>query len=218
MTPEGLLRLDMRHARRVAELLADAFFRNPMFVHLLPDEAVRRKAMAAIYGTVARVCLAEGLVFATSEDMEGVICLSLRGAGRHGSLKLAWEQLKSFTLPFRLMRHVSTLAVARRASVMRKATSEMRKRIKSLGECVYVDMTAVREECRGRGVMSRMMRAVLKESDKLALRCVLETEEKTNADIYAHFEFSTDRIIEVVPNTFRYYIMVYEPKLAKDSK
>jgi hypothetical protein len=164
--------------------------------------------MQVIYRNVARICLASGGVFAPSEGIEGVICVSLRGKSRI-SLPLIREGFRSLSLPFRLMRHVPLAALARRASAMGKATAEMRRHIRQLGECIYVDMVAVASDHRERKFMSRMMRAVLAEADRLSLRCILETEEEQNVEMYKHFRFRLDKTIEAIPGVLNYYIMVY---------
>lgn len=208
--PEGLVRLGRNHARQVAGLFARAFCDDPMFEYMMPEPAARRKSMEIIYGSIARIYLATARVYATSENLEGILCVRYPGERRFTPAILP-AAFGTLLLPFRLMRHLSLPAVMRRGRTISSATAEMREFVKGCGEHIYVDMVAVDDRYRGQKQMSRMMRAILAEADRLRVRCVLETESETNVQIYRHFGFSLARTIDAVPGRLAYYIMAYEP-------
>jgi ribosomal protein S18 acetylase RimI-like enzyme len=208
---EGLIRLDGRDAARAAELLAEAFEDDPVFTWLMPEPASRRAAVAGIMRSVAANLMASGEAFAPGKAMEGVLFASFPGARRF-RLAVIPAMAGSLLLPFRLARHISVTDLIRRVRSISAATAKLRRGVKKLGKAVHVDMIAVGREFRGQKFMSRMMRAVLDESDRRGLRCVLETETETNVRIYRHFGFAEERAIEAVPGGLTYHIMVHEPQ------
>lgn len=68
-----LLKLDKSYVNRVGNLLADSFMDNPLMIYFLPDESIREKILPKIYGSVADITMTFGTVYATSENLEGVI-------------------------------------------------------------------------------------------------------------------------------------------------
>jgi GNAT superfamily N-acetyltransferase len=207
---EGLVRLGKNDERPAAKMLAVAFANDPMFEYMMPEPETRRKVMAITYRSIIRMYMANGRIYATSKNLEGVLCVHLPGKRRF-KLAVLTAGAGSLLLPFRLMRHLSLPAVIKRARGISSATTEMRKFINDCGEHIYVDMVAVDGKYRGQKYMSMMMRAVLTAADRLGVRCVLETESEPNVQIYRHFGFSLAHTIEAVPGRLMYYIMVYEP-------
>lgn len=208
---DGLVRLPRQDGARAAAVLAEAFAGDPVFTHLMPEPGSRRRAVEAIMRVFVRTMMLSSDAYATSGDMEGVLFVTFPGR-RRLSLWSIPALAKSLLLPLRLARHVSLRDLMRRARLLSKPTSEMRRRVKALGSHVHVDMIAVGERYRGQKLMSRMLRAVLAEAEKRGERCVLETETETNEQIYRHFGFRQEWKMEAVPGRLTYYVMVYDPE------
>lgn len=210
---EGLIRLSRRDGARAAAVLAEAFADDPVFEHLMPEPQSRRRAVDAVMRVFVSTMMLSCDAYATSGGMEGVLFVTF--PGRRGfSLWSVPALAQSLLLPFRLARHVPLGAMLKRARLLSKPTSEMRRRVKALGRHVHVDMIAVAERYRGQKFMSRMMRAVLSEAARRGERCVLETETETNERIYRHFGFRQDWKMEAVPGRLTYYVMAYDPENA----
>lgn len=208
---DGLIRLERQHIQAAADVMAEAFVDNPLFEYIMPDTAGRMRAMKTIYRTIMEISITTGSAFATSENMEGVLCVTFPGK-RRLSPALLKAIARAFLLPIKVLWHASIFTMIRRSTSTSKATMELRKSTGAYGDCIYVDMIAVARRFQGQKFMSSMMRSVLAEADSTNIRCVLETETEGNVQIYRHFGFSLAKVITAIPEKLAYYIMVYEPR------
>lgn len=210
--PEGLLKLDRGHILPAADMLAKAFFSDPMYEFILPDSAERQRALPVIFRGMLSVLVSSGGVYATSENLEGVVCVSGldNSRGRLGQLSGIFGALG---MPFRVMRRVAVLPMMRRAGAMRRGVSEYRRIKERLEGGVYIDLIAVAEEHRGRGLMSLMMRPVLLEAAQAGKSCALDTESEGNIPIYEHFGFHLIKTIEAVPGRLNFHMLACEPTI-----
>jgi GNAT superfamily N-acetyltransferase len=212
---EGLLQLDRSYIKPAAEMLAEAFLFDPMYEYMLPKREQRIKALPAIFRGMLSMYLAEGDVYATSANLEGIICVT---GLRSGRAKLTWPAIRgALQMPFGVARRVPLFPMLKRASAMRRGVSEYRRIKEEFKDGVYIDLVAVAEKHRGRKFMSKMIRPVLLEAGKAGRRCALDTESEHNILIYQHFGFNLFNDIVAVPGKLHFNMMVCEPgEMPKD--
>lgn len=208
--PEGLLKLDRSFLLPAAQMFAEAFTDDPMFVYMLPEPEERRRALPVIFKGMLSVFIASGEVYATSENLEGIVCLSGLNKEKKGSMSLS-SIFGMLSMPFSVARRVSLLPMMKRAAAMRRGVSEYRQFKKEFEDSVYIDLIAVAEKHRGRKFMSKMMHTVLSEAAGAGRRCALDTESERNISIYQHFGFKLVKAIDAVPGRLQFNMMVCEP-------
>ncbi len=103
--PLPIQRLDPACQREASDVLARAFFNDPLMVHYLPDTGQREKLLPGLMRASLRYCLMYGEVWATA-DLSGAACwlppgqtdLHMWGLIRAGlgvvSLGIGWQALR----------------------------------------------------------------------------------------------------------------------------
>lgn len=206
---EGFVKLEKRHVKPAAQMLADSFSEDPFFSYLFPDAASRKYSLFLVYQTILPHFIARGEVYATSEEIEGLFALEWSGDERTG-LSSVWAVVKSIWRVLRLAWHIPLIRTLKRALAIKEPSLAVRHFYEVYQPHIYIGFIAVGRRHRGRGLMSGMMRAILEEADRNEVYCVLDTESETNVEIYRHFGFRLDQSVEAVPGALTYYMMVYD--------
>lgn len=76
----------------------------------------------------------------------------------------------------------------------------------------YLYDLAVRPECQGKGVASRLLRPMLAYLDREGAECYLETHDAKNVAMYEHFGFELMESPFLPHSTLRHYAMLRKPK------
>lgn len=206
---EELTRLQKKHRLKAAEMLADSFFDNPLFIYLFPDERKRRRILQNVFRSTVEIVDAISNVYVTSDRVEGIF--AVRRTGNHSFSPALYKAiLKTIFRSLLLIKNlqvVSFIKKARRLSIISKRMAFYEKQKPHL----VLDMVAVNKKFRGQKFMSQMIRAALKEADIRRTFCVLETETVENVRIYEHFGFQLSQSIEVIKDQLTVYILVYDP-------
>ncbi|MGG4489425.1 GNAT family N-acetyltransferase [Metabacillus idriensis] len=206
---EELTRLQKKHRLKAAEMLADSFFDNPLFIYLFPQEGKRKRILQNVYRSTVEIVDAISDTYVTSDRVEGIFAVRRTGY-QSFSPALYIAILKTIFRSLLLVKDVqmvSFIKKARRLSVISKRMTFYEKQKPHL----VLDMVAVDKKYRGQKYMSQMIRAALKEADIRRTFCVLETETTRNVRIYEHFGFQLSQSVEVIKGQLTVYILVYDP-------
>jgi ribosomal protein S18 acetylase RimI-like enzyme len=76
----------------------------------------------------------------------------------------------------------------------------------------YLAGLAVREELRGRGIGSALIRPVLERSDREGIGCYLEASQERNVSFYRRHGFAVTRELAIGPEKVPVWIMGRDPK------
>lgn len=200
-----LLKLDKSFVNSVGDLVADSFFDNPLMIYFFPDELIRMKVLPKIYRSVADITMTIGNVYATSENLEGVIGV-IDNNKRAINLNMIIAIIKSAFINLPSLRYISLIDFIKKSKNI--ATDNYPHNI---GRCMNIEMVAVDKKFRGKKYMSKLIRAVLEEAKQNKLPCILQTETKDNLIKYEHFGFELYRRVESIPGKLYHYVLIYNP-------
>jgi GNAT superfamily N-acetyltransferase len=211
---QGLHLLDRSQIPAAAELMTAAFLNYPMFTYLIPDVQQRRQFLIVIYRSILEYERWAGGVYCPSPALEGLIC-PIMPDDRRVSFHLAWALCKRALIPLKLLGKTPLLPLLRRFAKFWRPMLAYARTMKQFRQVLVISQVAVNPLYQRQKLMSKMMRAVLARADAMGIRCVLETEDETNVQIYRHFGFELDSTIEAIPGLLYLYIMVYNPQTLK---
>lgn len=200
-----LLKLDKSYVNRVGNLLADSFMDNPLMIYFFPDESIREKILPKIYGSVADITMTFGTVYATSENLEGVIGV-IDNNKRVIKLNIIGAIIKAIFINLPSLKYISIVDIIKKSKNI-----YMNNYPKNISRCFYIEMVAVDRRYRGQKYMSKLIRAVLEEAKNNKLHCVLQTETEENVMKYEHLGFKLYNKIESIPGKLYHYILIYNP-------
>jgi len=179
-TLASLYRLQKKDRQRAAMVLTDAFEHDPIWQVLLSDATPTQKVGA--FETPLLYCLKYGQVCATSKNLEGIAAWlpgesaamtpwrMVRSGAIRSALKLGWKTAKK-------MEPIYAPLEAHRQETMRGKPF------------IYLQIIGVAPALQGRGFGSKLLRALIKESERTGRSLYLETETEDNVCMYERFGF-----------------------------
>lgn len=200
-----LLKLDKSFVNRVGDLLADAFFDNPLMIYFFPDELIRKKVLPKIYRSVADITMTLGTVYATSENLEGVIGV-MDNNKRVINLNMIIAIIKSVFINLPSLRYICLIDFIKKSKNI-----SMDNYPHNIGRCINIEMVAVDKKYRGQKYMSKLIRTVLEEAKNNKLTCILQTETIDNVMKYEHLGFKLYKRIESIPDEVYHNVLIYNP-------
>ncbi|MGL4337097.1 MAG: GNAT family N-acetyltransferase [Turicibacter sp.] len=202
--------LQKTQIKEAASLLTSAFYDNPMFLYLFPNESKRQKALKPIFAGIIEFNLAKGTIYISSNRLEGMLALVKENKHQTKKQKLP-VYIKSFMHGLKSLPHVSIFDVMKRYRKTKNTFEGHKYLFRKIDSYYSIQMVAVHPKCRGKGYMSELMRNVLAYVDSQNSICLLETETLTNVKMYRHFGFQVIGKMTYVPGEWEQYYLIYDP-------
>lgn len=179
----GLRHATVGDAGRLREVLAQAFFEDPVFGWLMPDDSKRHARLRRYFGIDLRfLALPRGRVW-TTDDLVGA-ALSLPPGAWRVPLHTTLLQGGAFGI------HLSRAARIGAAMEWRHAR-ELR------GPHYYIRDIGVHPDMQGKGLGSVLLRPTLERCDKEGLPAYLEASSERSAALYERLGFQHVRELRV---------------------
>ena len=168
------------------EVLAAAFFDDPISAHLMPDAARRHDGLRRGMGRVMRTSYIAHRGAWTTEELEGVAMWARPGHPKPSALEL----LRELPALARIFGRRLPRAMGAFASVEKRRPVE---------DHWFLDIIAVRPDRQGAGVGSALMRAALDEVDAAGLPAFLVTSQPKNLPFYERLGFAVTEEYDIGP-------------------
>ena len=203
-----IVRLDPAQRERAAEMLAQAFRNDPMYIYICPDEAERIRGARLLFDALIRVTPVYGEVWTTSE-VSGVACWLAPG---HTEIGL-WQMLRTgFALPWAMLRF--SAAARRRAMSVFGYSEKLHRRAMSKPHW-YLWALGVSPASQGQGIVGRLLQPVLARADAAGLPCYLETETERNVAFYRNHGFEVLTAAPPPGHELMLWTMARQPRKAQ---
>jgi ribosomal protein S18 acetylase RimI-like enzyme len=178
----GLHRAGKQDIKKVVETLASAFFNDHLLCEFVPDPERRSRFALRFFNYRARNGFLDGQVFATSKNIEGVVFLT------RSEYKNTFSWLRAMrTGGFGVYRAAGSETVSKMRQVESFVFS---KRAEYITEPhLYLSSLAVHPDHQGKGMASRLVRAMLKMCRSEDKPCVLDTQDEKLVQMYEHLGF-----------------------------
>jgi ribosomal protein S18 acetylase RimI-like enzyme len=159
----------------VANTLALAFQDDPAFAWIMPDPAIRRARLPAIFRFLAREDFAAGAVFSSPENEVATLW---RAPGRHKEQPLGTVRTQ-----------LTYLAVLRGAIMRGDAVGKSMAAHHPAGQHLYLRFIGVLPQHQGNGWGGAALRAGIERAEAGGLPIYLETATQSNVGLYQRFGF-----------------------------
>ena len=200
-----LYRVQKRDIVRASKLLADAFQHDPLWNRISEGESDFEKRFRAIFEVPVRHCLKYGEVYATSEDLEGVIGWV---PGEYADMN-AWRMIRSGSLGSAM--RIGLNPAKKMGSVFKAVVKDRREHMAG-HTFLYVSIVGVATKAQGKGFGRKLLDAAIKKSEREGLYLYLETETEENMRMYEHFGFRLLKKITLPVVELPMWEMVREPQ------
>lgn len=168
---------------RASEVLARAFYRDPLWMYLLPDATQRAVAVRQAFRTFVPLYIRSQQSYGVGEPLEGVAVWSIPGETRRNATLPALLTANFFTLIF------SPLSFAfRRAVPIFGRFSEMQQQYAPEPH-VYLNTIGVLPAAQGKGLASQLIKPCLARADRQGQSVYTETMTPANVGLYLHYGF-----------------------------
>ena len=180
-----LVRLEKSQIKSAAEMLARAFYDDPLYAYLLPDESERKNRSYYLHQFCLRYGLFYGEVYTTSPNLEGVAVWLPPGKTRI----TRWGEIRSGGLS--ILFKLGMKFLSRQGSFIR-CIAPMHQRHAPFPHW-YLFHLGVAPIHQGKGYGGTLLTAMLARMDREHLPCYLETQQENNVAIYQRYGF---RVVE----------------------
>ena len=196
------VRLTLHHLNRSAEVMGRAFYNDPLWRYLVPDDSRRANLLPSCFRLFVRYCIQYGEGYTTASG-EGVACWLSPGNTTPTMGRMVRVAIYGAPLGF-------GWSAFRRYSSVADYTDAVHKH-SAPGLHWYLWGLGVDPPYQGRGIGSKLMQPVLARADSDGLPCYLETMNERNLPLYQRHGF---HIVSegTVPDTKLYvWAMLREP-------
>ena len=195
-----LYKLQKKDIKKAVDVFVSAYSDDPMMEKFMKEEDKRR----AQFEVMTRFCLKYGNVFASSDNIEGVMAIVPHDKGD----MTGWRILRSggFFIGLKL----ASLRKIMEASS--KAIEEAKKDL-DIGPYIFLFIMAVSKEEQGKGFGGKFLRAIIEKSEIEKKPIYLETQNEKNVSLYEHFGFQVVKKINMPdPVNLPMWLMVRDVK------
>ncbi len=194
-----LFKIQKRDLKNAVDVLTDAFSKESMWKEVFNDEEKNR----ILTEVMVRFCLKYGIVYATSENFEGIMALA-----PHDKEMTTWTIVRSgaFFLSMKIADE------AKKMEVLNSAVEEAKKSL-NLGSHIHLLMMGVSQEFQGKGFGGKLLRALIEKAEAEKKSIYLETQKENNVKLYEKYGFSVKKkIILPEPLNLPMWLMVRQVK------
>jgi ribosomal protein S18 acetylase RimI-like enzyme len=192
-----------RDVEKTINTLVHSFIDDSLFCYFVPEKERRLRILPKFFNYRIRNGLLYGKVLATSEDIEGVVILTL-------------SDYKEFSW----LRAIRTGGIGLYRATGSETLSRMREVesfvINKRDECIsephwYMGSLAVHPDYQGKGFASKLVRPVLEMCSSEDMPCVLETQDEGLVEIYKHYGFIVIDSFTLPLANLPHWVMVKRP-------
>lgn len=141
-----LLKLNKSYVNNVGTLLSDCFMDNPLMIYFFPNKIIREKILPKIYRSVADITMSIGTIYATSENLEGVIgVIDSKKSGIN--LNMIGAIIKALFTNLPSLKYISVMDIIRKSKNI-----SMDNYPNNIERCFYIEMVAVDRRYRGKKI------------------------------------------------------------------
>ncbi len=176
-----LTRLGETHLPQISALYGRAFFHDPLYAYIIPDDTTRESLVGWELGRVARYCLRFGEVYATP-GLTGCACWLPPGQTDFTHDRMAQVGMDDAAA------RLGPEAAARYDIFVTE--SEHYHHQVAPGPHWYLVVLGVEPDHQGRGLGRALLQSVLARADAGGHPVYLETAHARNLDFYARFGFT----------------------------
>ncbi|MHA1201487.1 MAG: GNAT family N-acetyltransferase [Candidatus Heimdallarchaeaceae archaeon] len=176
-----LFRLRKNHLDSAAILFSEVFFEDALAMLMFPEEESRKQKLCHYFKFRIKYGLLYGEVYATSSNLEG---LAVWVYSENVEMT-NWRNTRAGGI--NLFRNVGKDAVIRMSRIG-NFTFALHKKHATFPH-LYLAPVGINSKHQGKGFASKLLRPMFKRLDQEKLHCYLETQDRTNVDIYLHYGF-----------------------------
>jgi ribosomal protein S18 acetylase RimI-like enzyme len=196
----GLRKKDIPKADAV---LTDAFRDDPLWTKVLGKSRTNQKR--GLFEVPIRYCLRYGEVYATSENLEGIITWVPGGLANMPIWRLVrsgaiWSGLK-----------MAVQLYSKLGPVFKPIEHDRKENMRG-SPFIYLPAIGVASDFQGQGFGGKLLGALIAESERAGIPLYLETETESNVRWYERFGFETVKQVNLPVINLPMWEMVRKPK------
>jgi ribosomal protein S18 acetylase RimI-like enzyme len=177
-----LYRVKKGDIAQVSKVLADAFQYDPLWNKIYEGESDIEKRFRAHFEVPVRHCLKYGEVYATSEDLEGVVAWV---PGKYADVT-SWRMIISGAVGAAI--RMGSNARKKNESVFKQITEDRHEHMAG-SNYLYLFVVGVSTKLQGKGFGRKLIDLAIEKSEHESFQLYLETETEENVKMYEHFGF-----------------------------
>jgi ribosomal protein S18 acetylase RimI-like enzyme len=177
-----LYRVKKGDIAQVRKVLADAFQHDPLWNKIYEGESDIEKRFRAHFEVPVRYCLKYGEVYATSEDLEGVVAWV---PGKYADMT-PWRMIISGAIGAAI--RMGSNAGKKMGSVFKQITEDRHEHMAG-STYLYLFVVGVSTKLQGKGFGRKLIDLAIEKSEHEGFQLYLETETEENVKMYEHFGF-----------------------------
>jgi ribosomal protein S18 acetylase RimI-like enzyme len=198
-----LYRLRKRDIPKADSVLTDAFRHDPLWSRVLAESKTDQQR--GLFEVPIRYCLRYGEVYATSENLEGIIAWV---PGHLADMPI-WRLIHSGAIWSGFKMAVQLYA---KLGPVFKPIEHDRKESMKGSPFIYLPAIGVASEFQGQGFGGKLLCALITESEQARIPIYLETESEGNVRWYEKFAFESVKQVNLPVINLPMWEMVRKPK------
>ena len=203
-TLDNLFRLRKNHLNSAAELFSEVFFEDSIATRIYPKEETRKQKLCHYFKFRIKYGLLYGEVYASSSILEGLAVWVYS----ENVVMTNWRNIRAGGL--NMFRNVGKDAVIRMLKIGNFTFALHQKH--ATFPHLYLAPVGVDSKHRGKGFASKLLRPMFNRLDQEKLHCYLETQIKSNVDLYLHYGFEVLNKITIPDTEIDFWLMERPPE------
>ena len=178
---KNLYRIKRKDISKASRVLAEAFQDDPIWIHLIPGEELRREKLQLVFAFIIRYSLHYGEIYSPTEAIEGV---AIWIPDKYVE-QTFWRVLRSgaLLLGFKIGNDLGKSL----SNTLDPIDTDRKENIKP--PYMYLQAIGVSPKFQGQGLGSKLLRSMFEKLDSNNIPIYLETETEKNAAMYKKLGF-----------------------------
>jgi GNAT superfamily N-acetyltransferase len=181
---EGLYKIQKQDIRRAGVTLADAFHSDAVW-RLFFKDGTTIEQEGVLFESPIKYCLKYGGVYASSEHLEGIAAWV---RGEYADMTI-WRLLRSGSIFSGLKALRACTKLAQKQGKIFEPLQTARKAHMQGRAYIYLFVIGVSGKFQGQGFGSKLIKALIEESEQAGIPIYTETQTEENVGFYEHLGF-----------------------------
>jgi len=179
---DGLYKVQKTDIKTAAEVLADSFKEDPIWVKFFKENNVEAQKVNYLFGSPILFALKYGKAYASSSNLEGIAAWFPDSTAD----MTMWRMIRSGA--FRYGSKIGMKVTIKMAKTFRPIEKDRKENMKNTSY-IYILIIGVKQEFQKQGFGGKILQAIFEEADKTHTPIYLETSTPQNVKMYEKYGF-----------------------------